>query len=246
MKKYRPSVQGFTLVELMVTIAVMVILSMVAVPGMQSFVARSNMQALQNDFVATMNRARAEAMARNACVTVCQLSASASGNQCETSDAAIGNWHRGWMLVENPACVAPTAAAPLPGAGGRVLAVRQSSDARYQLIDNNATKEVAFTYTARGVLQANNTTLTLTDTAEQSLGANDRALIVNAHGRVLAQNISVAANPTAAGGDEEPESSSGSGTGTGTGSGTGTGAGTDTSTGTGTGTGTGSTTGVPQ
>jgi len=78
--------RGFTLVEVMVTIAVLAILATMAVPNYQRFVAESRMSAQANDLLTALHLARSEAIKRNA-----QVSVSAIG----------GNWASGWRVVAN-------------------------------------------------------------------------------------------------------------------------------------------------
>ena len=82
---------GFTLIELMVGVAIMGILLMVGVPSFQSAVASSRLTTSTNDVVSALALARTEAIRRGARVTVCK-SANATG--CTTA----GNWAQGWII----------------------------------------------------------------------------------------------------------------------------------------------------
>jgi type IV fimbrial biogenesis protein FimT len=186
----------------MVTVAVMVILGMMAAPALQNYLARAGVQSLQNDFITTMNRARGEAMSRNTCVSVCQLSVGANGAMaCENVAAAAGQWHKGWILFANPSCTQLSATTNLPAADDTVLQIRQPGSARFELKDDDSPPELAFSYNAMGVLLANAASLSLTDQRDPA-SPYARSLVVNMQGRVMA---SAAITPTASGDDEEDE-----------------------------------------
>lgn len=80
--------QGFTLIELMVTVAVLGIVVGLAVPGFQSAVNGNRLAGASNELIATMQVARMEAIRRNRRVAVC-TSANANagdGATCATSN----------------------------------------------------------------------------------------------------------------------------------------------------------------
>ncbi len=74
--------RGFTLVELMVTVAVIGLLALAAVPAMTSMIRNSRLTGQTEELVASLQLARAEAIRRNARVTVC---ASTNGSTCASS-----------------------------------------------------------------------------------------------------------------------------------------------------------------
>lgn len=82
---------GFTLIEAMVAIAVMLVLIAIAVPSFKDASHRSQLRAAANDLVASAHFARSEAIKRNATVTMCM---SSDGENCATS----GSWEQGWII----------------------------------------------------------------------------------------------------------------------------------------------------
>ncbi len=83
--------QGFTLIELMVTVSVAAILLAVGVPNFSDMVKNNRMATTANELVGALNLARSEAIKRGVRVTVCK---SADGATCTTS----GNWEQGWIV----------------------------------------------------------------------------------------------------------------------------------------------------
>ncbi|WP_423820881.1 GspH/FimT family pseudopilin [Salinisphaera sp. SPP-AMP-43] len=83
--------RGFTLLELLVTMAVAVILVTVAVPSYRGIVARNTLAANVNDLIGALNYARSEAVSRGRTVYVC-----ASHDQRSCSHD--GDWSRGWLV----------------------------------------------------------------------------------------------------------------------------------------------------
>lgn len=72
---------GFTLVELMITLAVLVVLLAVAVPSMQEFTANNQLAATKSNFAAALALARTEAAKRGRVVVLQALGSGPTGNE---------------------------------------------------------------------------------------------------------------------------------------------------------------------
>lgn len=82
---------GFTLIELMVTIAVLGILLSIAIPSYQDMVLNNRIAAQANQVMTALNYARSEAVKRAAPATVCSTN---GGAAC----AGSTNWSNGWLV----------------------------------------------------------------------------------------------------------------------------------------------------
>ena len=91
---------GFTLVELMVTLAVMTILVTVAVPAFIDVIRDNRQIAATNELVTALNYARSEAIKRGVPVSVCRCVDNASATP--SCDESGSDWSVGWMVFVNP------------------------------------------------------------------------------------------------------------------------------------------------
>src|SRR5687768_5278862 len=64
--------QGFTLIELMITIGVLAVLVMLAIPSFTTVINNNRLAANANELIASLQLARTEAVRRNTRITVCR------------------------------------------------------------------------------------------------------------------------------------------------------------------------------
>jgi type IV fimbrial biogenesis protein FimT len=88
------TIRGFTLAELMVTVAVASILVTIAVPSFRGLTISNSLTAAANDVVGAINVAKMEAIKRNASTQLCSNVAATNtsdtlGSACGTDGAAV-------------------------------------------------------------------------------------------------------------------------------------------------------------
>lgn len=87
---------GFTLLELMIALAIASILVLVAVPSLTDTIERSRVDSAQKDLARDIAFSRQQALSRNTLISVCR---SADGASC----AGAGDWNQGWIVfVDTP------------------------------------------------------------------------------------------------------------------------------------------------
>jgi type IV fimbrial biogenesis protein FimT len=85
---------GLTLIEMLLTMAILAILTTVAVPGFSTLVLNTRMTAHVNRFVHDIHLAKQSAHRRMQAVALCK---SPDGRQC----AHDSQWHDGWLVFVN-------------------------------------------------------------------------------------------------------------------------------------------------
>lgn len=94
--------RGFTLVELMIALAVFAALLTIVLPSYSDMTLGSKLRSQANDLVAGAVLARSEAIKRNQPVSLC---ASSNGTSC------TGTWSQGWIVINGATVIMKHAAA---------------------------------------------------------------------------------------------------------------------------------------
>lgn len=82
---------GFTILELMITLAVAAIVLSLGVPGFKSFMQNNRAATHTNDLITALNLSRSEATRRGTPIIVCS---STDGTRCSGST----DWSTGWVV----------------------------------------------------------------------------------------------------------------------------------------------------
>jgi type IV fimbrial biogenesis protein FimT len=167
---------GFTLVELMVVLALMAVLAAMLVPAFSELTLGSKLRSQANDLAGGALLARSEAIKRNAVVRMC---VSANGSSC-----AAGGWGQGWLVFSD---VNDNGTVDAPG--DTVLLKHQAAANGFSI--NGSVTSVRFMPTGVGATAAIMTVCRASATA----GEQKREVSISATGRAKVTRVVAGACP---------------------------------------------------
>ncbi|WP_415889497.1 GspH/FimT family pseudopilin [Neptuniibacter sp. SY11_33] len=85
--------KGFSLLELIFTVVVLVVLLGIGIPSFNSFVQSSRLRAVTHDLTSALQLARSEALSQRGTVAVCRA------NVAMTACDFDADWSSGWIVV---------------------------------------------------------------------------------------------------------------------------------------------------
>jgi type IV fimbrial biogenesis protein FimT len=88
--------KGFTLLELMVAIAILGLTMLFAAPSFIGLISNNRISGATNDYLSALQLAKAESAARINPVTICKRNV--AGSAC----VAGGDWQQGWIVFSDP------------------------------------------------------------------------------------------------------------------------------------------------
>ena len=153
----KPSlIQGFSLVELIVAVAVLGILTAFAIPSFNETILSFKLRSYANELVGHAYLARGEAIKINAPVTIC---VSTNGTSCSTTD----DWEDGWIVLS----------------GTTVVQRHEALATGYKITETTGTTSLTFQPTGIGATQGELTICRATPTA----GSQERVVRISTTGR---------------------------------------------------------------
>ena len=121
----------------MTVVAVLVIIGALAAPEMRRMLVRNKVASIGNEFAAALQQARALAVNRNTCASLC-VASSSNALTC-TAAAGADFQSNGWIIFQNPSC---NAAAMTADAASGTVVQRTGDVGPYTLKASNASLNV--------------------------------------------------------------------------------------------------------
>ena len=164
----KPKQTGFSLLELLITVAIISILAMVAAPSFKSMMENNQTLTLANQLISAFNYARSESVKRRKPVTICARNASGTG--CSSTDTFIN----GWIVYEG---ITP----PTASTTNLIMGDTQVKAGDMALSSSSVTLLRSVTYTITGSAKTSGTIYI------SSNGVNKRKIVISMNtGRVRA------------------------------------------------------------
>lgn len=174
---------GVTLIELLVTVAILAVILAIGVPSLREMQVRSQVGSITSDFANDVARARTEAITRNSCVAICTSINTANaltGGTPTCAAAGNKNWQNGWIIFANPTC-STTQNNPTTN-GSTLIAVRQAGDNNFKLESSGSLRRL--TFDSRGLTNSLQSNLTLSYEPESVSSPHYRSICISSSGRV--------------------------------------------------------------
>jgi type IV fimbrial biogenesis protein FimT len=141
--------RGFTLIELMVVLAVVAVLATLAAPSFKRQIQSTTISSTVNTFLADMRYARSESIRRGGGVVMCHSNSPEAASPVCDGDSGGNGWVSGWIIYHDR------------GVGGQTLLRIQPPITSMDSIKEgaNLTTTTSFTFTATGRVPSSMTSI---------------------------------------------------------------------------------------
>lgn len=166
----KQSIRGFTLTELVITLAIGSVFLSVAVPSYYDVIQRNRISSFTNQLVGHLNLARSESIKRGLRVSLCPA---LNNTACD----AQSNWNQGWLVFVD------TNSNSVFDADEEMLAIQEGVPDEIKV--ENALATIAFD--SSGFFLANQSVFTLS--AKRCTGNNARTVTISGGGRLSTEAV---------------------------------------------------------
>jgi type IV fimbrial biogenesis protein FimT len=177
-KLFTETSKGFTLVELMVTIAIAGILVGIAIPSFTSIISSNRLTTSANELVTALNLARSEAVKRGRSVTVRKVD-DKSRTHLGVTTWASANWEQGWDVFTDV-----NENGEFDTGNDELLKTYAALSASYTLRGNNFSNFIRFTPSGQSNTNGSFVICNNSDGNNTPEANTSRLIIVNSIGRV--------------------------------------------------------------
>ena len=155
----RSGQHGLSLVEILITIAVLSILSAMAAPAVQTLIQNNHVRTITDEFSSSLYQARSEAVKRNNRVTMC------ASNAAQTNcDSSARDFSGGWIIftdydrdqqVDPIGTLFDTTGDGVKNMPEQVLHVSGIPSGNVEIVANVNSRKRVLTYRSNGLLDGN-------------------------------------------------------------------------------------------
>ena len=164
--------KGFTLLELIIIIAILGITMAIAAPGLSTMISNNRISSNASDFAAALQLAKAEAVARLNPVIVCKK------NTDSTGCIGGGDWSQGWIVFSDDNGNGGVDA----GDNESVLLIHEALHERISFGGNHTQVDTSITFRPSGTSSITSTR-TLIICNDDQFDASARGILVTITGR---------------------------------------------------------------
>lgn len=199
-------VAGFTLLELIIALAIIAIVAVGVVPAVGDILTRNRATTITNEFIGALNYARSEAVMRTRNVTMCRMDSTAgqctdanfgtAGCVCATGSGATANgWEDGWLTFVDQGVVGTINTAQ----GDQLLQVQPQLGVGFTVRASSASTSDAdnfITFRANGTRVGSDAKLAICGSDSDATSGIARVITIIGTGRARAGALNAESTPS--------------------------------------------------